>query len=349
MPRFSYSQVAYDLFNDVMTRFSRRLPVRCLLLVTGNCNARCRMCSIWQNKTEDLPTEFYRELFTDRCLRNIRHLRLSGGEPTLREDIEDIGCYAIDCLKNLYRVGIATNGLLPDVLERTVERWCDYSRERNGPIIQAQISLDGGPDVHDRIRGKDTFASAVDCLNRMGALKASGRYPNLDYHCMTVIQPANVDHLEEIARLLKSSGWDTVYSVATVGEAYYNNVKSPIGLTEPQELKAAVFLRERAAETSNPILRFYYEDLALMVSGSLRRRGCPMLRETLVIDHRGHVIPCLMVAERSGGRISRDNSVCSIWRDERWRDSIEQTKCPTCTQSCGLSMLDSLMGMVKRR
>lgn len=347
MPRFSGSQVAYDFYNDVMARFTRRLPTRCLLLITGNCNARCRMCSIWQNKTEDLPLEFFRNLLLDRCMRNVRHLRISGGEPTLRDDVYEIGRYAIDSLKNLYRMGIATNGLLPDVLEETVRSWCEYGLRHAGPIIQAQISIDGGAETHDRIRGRGSFAKAVDCLERMDRLKATGKYPNLDYHCMTVIQPSNVDHIEETDEMIKSSGWDTVYSIATVGEAYYNNEKLLIRLTEEQEAKAVDFLLNKAADTKNPVLKFYYRDLAAMARGAERRRGCPMMRETIVIDHRGHVIPCLMVAERSGGKVSAENTVCDIWRAEAWRESISETKCPTCTQSCGLSMVDCLRGMAK--
>jgi MoaA/NifB/PqqE/SkfB family radical SAM enzyme len=347
MPRFSGAQVAYDFYNDFMTRFTRRLPIRCLLLVTANCNARCRMCNIWRNKTSDLPKEFYSSLFLDECLRNIRHLRLSGGEPTLRDDIYDIGCYAIDSLKNLYRIAIATNGLLPEPLEDTVRRWCEYSMERNGPIVQVQVSLDGVPEIHDKIRGRDSFAGAVDSLRRVGALKATGKYDNLDYHCMTVIQPANVDNLVEIHDLMKSSGWETIYSIATSNEGYYNNTEARIGLTDSQASKATSFLLDRARETRNPILAFYYRDLTRMVSGSARRRGCPMLRETLVIDHRGHVIPCLMGAERSCGAVSRDNPVCSIWNDEQWREPVERMLCPTCTQSCGLSIVDSLRDMAK--
>ena len=84
------------------------------LFVTGKCNAKCAMCfyaNDMAKKERDLTFEEIRKI--SETAGEINKLWVSGGEPTLREDLPEI-------LEMFYRnnqikdVNMPTNGLKPD-------------------------------------------------------------------------------------------------------------------------------------------------------------------------------------------------------------------------------------------
>ena len=96
-----------------MNNFS--LPKVVIMELTYNCNHRCIFCSCpWENKN---TYNKYSELSTEEIFSNInvlkkygvQHITLSGGEPFLRKDLEDIIKY-INSQK--LSASIITNGLL---------------------------------------------------------------------------------------------------------------------------------------------------------------------------------------------------------------------------------------------
>lgn len=57
------------------------------IVVTYRCNNKCRMCSIWKYPTSR-PQEFRPEILEK--LPRLSSCNITGGEPFIREDIEDI-------------------------------------------------------------------------------------------------------------------------------------------------------------------------------------------------------------------------------------------------------------------
>ena len=57
------------------------------IITTYRCPMRCKMCNIWDNPTK-LSEEFKPELLEK--LPKLHHINITGGEPFVREDIEDI-------------------------------------------------------------------------------------------------------------------------------------------------------------------------------------------------------------------------------------------------------------------
>jgi len=58
------------------------------VILTHRCNSKCSMCYIWQNPT--LRKEEVSLATLDKIPYGIDYLNLTGGEPTLREDLMDI-------------------------------------------------------------------------------------------------------------------------------------------------------------------------------------------------------------------------------------------------------------------
>ena len=57
------------------------------IIVTYRCPMRCKMCNIWNNPTK-VSEEFKPELLEK--LPNVNSINITGGEPFVREDIEEI-------------------------------------------------------------------------------------------------------------------------------------------------------------------------------------------------------------------------------------------------------------------
>ena len=110
--------------------------------LTHNCNAKCKHCHLGGHVVENRASP---EKFGEMCrMLNPVIAQLSGGEPLLRRDLEDI----VRAVKRPNRapfVNITTNGVL-----LTKEK---YYKLRQAGIDQFSISLDYPDDRHDTFRG----------------------------------------------------------------------------------------------------------------------------------------------------------------------------------------------------
>ena len=161
-----------------------------IFFVTSRCNSKCRSCFYWEelNQTNDLS--FGEIEAVSGSMPHFRELWLSGGEPTLREELPEI-------LSVFYRangvrsVNYPANGIQPrrliDVLERVIAR-CPELR------INLNLALDGFEPTHDRIRGvPGNFRRAMDSLDALRNLR--DRTPELRVHINSVICAENIDEM----------------------------------------------------------------------------------------------------------------------------------------------------------
>lgn len=109
------------------------------VIVTYRCNARCMMCRTWEHPSKS-KDEFKPELL-EKLPDGQERINLTGGEPALREDLEDI-VRILD--KKTKRLEISTNGFYTDRLVAIGKKF---------PHITFRVSVDGLPERHDRIRG----------------------------------------------------------------------------------------------------------------------------------------------------------------------------------------------------
>lgn len=135
------------------------------LFVTGKCNAKCKMCFYaddMDKKEADLTFEEMRLL--SETAGDFNRLWLSGGEPTMREDLPEIieMFYKNNRIKD---INMPTNGLKPD---RVIE-WVKRLRETCPDCsITISISLDGFGDTHDIQRGvPGNFYKAIETMQKL--------------------------------------------------------------------------------------------------------------------------------------------------------------------------------------
>lgn len=163
--------------------------------VTDRCNFRCIHCGI-DAGTSNMPEPSLTEL--EKILKDTKELggekfEITGGEPLLRKDIEEI----IKIGKNLgYKTKLNTNGLL--LTRYKLERFKELG------LDGIAISLDGSnPETYNRIRQKDkkTFEKIVDAIRDS---KTAGFYTKIN----TVASACNLEDLSAITELALSLSAD---------------------------------------------------------------------------------------------------------------------------------------------
>ncbi|MFI5402712.1 MAG: radical SAM protein [Planctomycetota bacterium] len=126
------------------------LPYKHTLILSSRCPTRCTFCSIWRNPQEgELTPGEWGRFFASA--RNTLWTNLSGGEIFQRTDLPAILDELAKGLPRVCLVTFPTTGWFPDRLIDGCERLV-----RNGvPKVLVTISLDGPPELHDRLRGRE--------------------------------------------------------------------------------------------------------------------------------------------------------------------------------------------------
>ena len=169
-------------------------PRYCVWELTLACNLRCEHCGSRAGcaRPEELDTAQCVDVVHQLSDLECRLITLSGGEPTLRADWEEIARAAV---ARKVTVNIVSNGttLTPEVARRMAG--CGLSN--------VGISIDGPEAVHDAVRGAGTFrrtARGMEELARAGVRSA----------VLTHLDQATAARLEEthqVAVGLGASAW----------------------------------------------------------------------------------------------------------------------------------------------
>lgn len=174
-------------------------PSTISLTLTYRCNLKCSMCWQYKEGTNGFAEVFdpKEELDADEIGRFVEEVKgfkpvffLTGGEPFLHREI-------LDVLKHIKSAGlyvtINTNGVL---LEKYADAIVDLDVDH---II---VSIDGPPEIHDRIRGvPGTYDRALEGIRRIQALrnKRGAITPQIRANC--TISEKNQDTLLEMVYL----------------------------------------------------------------------------------------------------------------------------------------------------
>jgi len=141
-------------------------------------------------------------------------VRLSGGEPFLRDDIGDLAA-AIMRASNPLVLHVTTNGSMPAKVEEFATRF------RSPRRLSIMVSVDGHRGVHDTNRGVDvTYDVAMDTVRRLSFLR---RRLKLDISVnYTVISPQSLEDVGRVRSELASFGVDMHVVLAYSASATYD-------------------------------------------------------------------------------------------------------------------------------
>ena len=117
---------------------------------TYRCNYKCYHCNLENlaaNQIELNASEIYK-IFRDSKTLNKLPIDISGGEPFLKEDIIEI---ITNLIKLGHSVGINTNGSFPEKIRKLIKE------VENTDLMSFGVSIDGFENIHDKIRGINSF------------------------------------------------------------------------------------------------------------------------------------------------------------------------------------------------
>lgn len=188
-------------------------PSWCTFLVTYRCNARCKMCDSWRVKPgKELTVAQIDEVFAKVGPLDV--VRLTGGEPFLREDMAEIA-RAVIARSSPLVLHVTTNGSFPDRIARFVDALDGEARSR----LAFLVSFDGMPEEHNASRGEDvTFDLA---LGTVRMLVARGVRVAANH---TVISKRSVQDNEALRREVEPLGAD-VHSVLAYSDSAMYSIK----------------------------------------------------------------------------------------------------------------------------
>lgn len=130
----------------------RRIPVRISLLVTKRCNLRCFYCyatdTLNSRQVKEPSLTELKEIVDQIYNAGCRWICILGGEPLIRDDIEEFVDYAHR--KGMF-LDITTNGYFVKDRINTLKK-----------VDHVAISLDGNKVANDKSRGKNSFERIIE-------------------------------------------------------------------------------------------------------------------------------------------------------------------------------------------
>jgi radical SAM protein with 4Fe4S-binding SPASM domain len=286
------------------------------VIVTYRCNARCHMCNTWEYPTkrgEEIKAE------TLKKLPALNFCNITGGEPFLREDLDEI----VSVLKTkAKRVVISTNGFYTDRVLKVAKK---------NPDIGVRISIEGLPAANDELRGlKDGFDHGLRTLlelRRMG-LK--------DIGFGITVSDRNARDMIELYQLAESMGLE--FATAAVHNSNYfhkydNKITNQKEVLECFEELITELLKSKKAKSW---FRAYFNyGLMNYIKGKPRLLPCEAGTENFFVDPFGDIYPCNGLEDTLwNGNIGNLNtqSFDEIWNGEKAKKMREHVK--NCPKNC---------------
>ncbi len=290
------------------------------LITTFRCNAQCNMCNIWKFQThpnEEIDASYYENL--PAGLR----INITGGEPTLRKDIDRI----FEILYPKSRLlELSTNGYNT---EKIVELANKY------PNILIRVSVEGLPKVNDTKRGiKDGFDHALRTMLELKKTKCK----NIGFS--VVISPDNYMDLLHLYDLCVAL--DVELGNSAVHNSWYfhkedNQIESEKALEQHEKFVKALLTSKRRhlKDRLKDYGRAYFNrSIHRRLRGDTDeyRPPCGALSDFFFIDPWGNVTPCNGSSEEWKLGNIREDSLENILASDKAKEAMEKVR--NCKRNC---------------
>jgi len=251
----------------------RQRPSVIAIAATNRCMLDCWHCYNASRKQEDLPLEALRRVARELLDLGAACVTLTGGEPLLRDDIEEIcRCFDDRCSLNLSTTGL---GLTPS----------KAAGLKKAGLFALGVSLDSDrPAEHDRLRGRDGMFD-VAC-RALAVARDAGLFP----YVRTMARPDLIPQ-ERLMRLLEVAGRAGALEVVILEPVPVGNLagRSDVTLSQSDRGRLLEYQREVSNHGELPLLS------TATYLGSSAGFGCSAGLGHIYIDGGGEICPCNMV------------------------------------------------------
>nr|MDO8116297.1 glycosyltransferase [Candidatus Sigynarchaeota archaeon] len=324
-----------------------KLPSHLVLFVTARCNYKCSHCFYWEKITSSHHGSSNELLINEikdisRSMKLVKMLTITGGEPSLRDDIPSIvsAFYSNSHTRN---VTIHTNGFLTEKISSDVKA---IMGSCIGLELNVSISIDGFMKLHDEIRGAEgAYNKAIQTVNEL--LRLKGRFPLLNVTINTCFMAKNQDEIEDfIDSILDSYSIDGFYLSLARGSCKDIESKNFSLSKYASAIRHLHSKKTRKKSYNNyPLSSFrnIVDDLApwdaiFSIMRQRMRLPCRAGQNVLVISETGDLFPCEMREEGFGNIRDGHESPHQLLISKRAkavRAEIKKQRC-ACTWECAI-------------
>jgi radical SAM protein with 4Fe4S-binding SPASM domain len=292
-------------------------PTDVSIITTYRCQMQCKMCDIWENPSDSKREITAKEL---EMLPNFKFVNITGGEPFVRRDLEDI-------VEVMYtkaaRIVISTSGWHTDRIIKMAEKF---------PNIGIRVSIEGLSQKNDDLRGREgSFDRAMRLLL---TLKEMG-IKDIGYGC--TVSNKNSEDMLWLYKLSRELGME--FATASFHNSYYFH-KDDNEITNKEEvINNFRKLMEELLKDNSPkswYRAFFNLGLINYIREQPRMLPCEAGTANFFIEPYGDVYPCNGLEDRywkeSMGNIRDVSTFDEVWFSEQAEKVRGLVR--TCPKNC---------------
>ncbi len=271
------------------------------------------MCYIWKNPTHP---NFEIDMATlEKLPSNFDYLNITGGEPTLRQDLMQICDLLNPKTKTLE---ISTNGLHPEKLVPIIKKY---------PNIKVRISVEGFEATNDTIRGeKNGFKKKLETMQLL--IEAGGT----DLGFATTFQDENIHEVVGMFHMAKKMNVELATSALHNAFQFHKNDNHIYERrTVAKKIEELIVEMLRTWSIKNWFRGYLNLGLIEKVLGHDRLHACTQGTDNVFLDPWGDVYACNVRNDLWMGNLRKQT-----W-DEIYQGPLAKeirAKVAGCTQNC---------------
>jgi Fe-coproporphyrin III synthase len=292
-------------------------PTDVSIITTYRCQMQCKMCDIWENPSDSKREITPKEL---EMLPNFKFVNITGGEPFVRRDLEDI----VEVMfKKSQRIVISTSGWHTDRIIKMAERF---------PNIGIRVSIEGLSQKNDDLRGREgSFDRAMRLLL---TLKEMG-IKDIGYGC--TVSNKNSDDMLWLYKLSRELGME--FATASFHNSYYFHKDDNEITNKDEVINNFRKLMEELLKDNSPkswYRAFFNLGLINYIREQPRMLPCEAGTANFFIEPYGDVYPCNGLEDRywkeSMGNIRDVATFDELWFSEQAEKVRGLVR--TCPKNC---------------
>lgn len=333
-----------------------KFPTDIIFFVTNKCNSKCRGCFYWyelNKKIDELKLTEIKKI--SESIGQINSVRISGGEPFLRNDLSKILDIIIDINKPRH-ITIPTNGSLNRTI---IKKTRDILTNNKNFNLSIGLPLDGFKETHDYLRGiEGHFDTVIRTVNNLCQLKKE--FSNLSIYIITTVSNKNYNEIESLFRFVKKNLSVNIPHYHPIrGVLKDKNLVPPSG--EEWSKLATRLIKYKYSKNNDKITAFFLRRggnaLNRIIASSLDGKKWPFIckagNRIGVLEPEGSVRLCELT-EKIGNLRDFNYDFKKLWlsrKAEKVRNKIKSRECTRgCTHGCFLlpSFISNPISVLKK-
>lgn len=257
----------------------------------NRCNLSCLGCYSMndaRNQEVDASTEKWKLAFSRLSQAGVSSIVISGGEPLLRKDIEELVGFAKKDA-GIENITLITNGTIAYPFQKL-----------KGYVDTIAVSVDGYDEMHPTfIRNTGIFDKIIDTITAIRNLE-------MDVVIVPTIHAKNFNAMKKYDELAEKLQVQISFSILSVG---CNPVFDEYVLKDTELSEIAQSIISLNADV---------EDVSSSGEGLCAMRSCGMAQNMISVDSKGNVYPCHILHDESlllGNIFETDLSVENLNQD----------------------------------